>query len=72
MYALLNVKTNKFYRGENKYGNCYEVDLFIDAYTFKEIKDAYYRNTLLNLISLLHTNISFYFLVELESQPFDW
>lgn len=47
MYALLNVKNNKFFRGENKYGNCYEVDLFIEAYTFKDIKDAYYKNALL-------------------------
>jgi len=47
MYALLNVKNNKFFRGENKYGNCYEVDLFIEAHTFNDIKDAYYRNNLL-------------------------
>ena len=47
MYALLNVRNNKFFRRENKYGNCYEVDLFIEAYTFNDIKDAYYRNNLL-------------------------
>ena len=47
MYALLNVKTNKFYRGENKYRNCYEVETFIEAYTFNDIKDAYYKNNLL-------------------------
>ncbi len=47
MYALLNVKTNKFFRGENEYRNCYEVETFIEAYTFKELKDAYYKNNLL-------------------------
>ena len=47
MYALLNVKTNKFYKGENSYRNSYEVDTFLEACTFKNIKDAYYKNNLL-------------------------
>ena len=47
MYALLNKVTNRFYRIENEYGNCYEVNTFVEACTFKELKDAYYMNTLL-------------------------
>jgi len=47
MYALLNIKTNKFFRCENEYRNCYEVETFVEACTFKELKEAYYKNALL-------------------------
>lgn len=47
MYALLNVKTNRFFRIENEYRNCIEVDTFVEALTFKTIKEAYYKNNLL-------------------------
>lgn len=47
MYALLNIKTNRFFRIENEYRNCIEVDTFVEAMTFKTIKDAYYKNSLL-------------------------
>lgn len=46
MYALYNVKTKKFYVRENKYRNCVEVDKFIYAKNFKNIKDAYYEENL--------------------------
>lgn len=48
MYALLNNKTKKFFRLENQYHNCYEVDTFIEAKTFKTKKDAAYNNCLIN------------------------
>ena len=44
MYALYNPITKKFYRGENEWHNCYEVDTFIEAKTFKTLKDARYEN----------------------------
>ena len=47
MYALMNVKTKKFFRGENEFRNSYEVNTFVEAYTFKTLKEAYYQNTLL-------------------------
>ena len=47
MYALYNVRTKKFYVRENEYRNCVEVDKFIDAKNFKDIKDAYYLENLL-------------------------
>lgn len=43
MYALYNVRTKKFYVRENEYRNCVEVDKFIYAKNFKDIKDAYYE-----------------------------
>ena len=46
MYALYNVKTKKFYVRENEYRNCVEVDKFIYAKNFKNIKDAYYEENL--------------------------
>ena len=48
MYALLNNKTKKFFRLENQYHNCHEVDTFIEAKTFKTKKDAAYNNCLIN------------------------
>ena len=42
MYALYNVRTKKFFVRENSYKNCVEVNTFIEATTFKNIKDAYY------------------------------
>ena len=47
MYALYNPITKKFYRGENEWHNCYEVDTFIEAKTFKTLKDARYENCLI-------------------------
>jgi hypothetical protein len=47
MYALLNIKTNRFFRIENEYRNCIEVDTFVEALTFKTKKDAYYKSSFL-------------------------
>lgn len=47
MYALYNVKSKKFYARENEYRNCVEVDKFIDAKNFKDIKDAYYLENII-------------------------
>ena len=47
MFALFNIKTRKFYRRENEYRNCEEVDTFIEATTFKTKKDAAYKNCLI-------------------------
>ena len=44
MYALLNEKTGKFFRMENRYGVCIEVDTFIEAKTFKTKEAARYAN----------------------------
>lgn len=47
MYALLNITTNRFFRIENEYRICIEVDTFVEALTFKTIKDAYYKSSFL-------------------------
>lgn len=47
MYALFNIKSKKFFRLENKYRNCYEVDTFVEAKTFNTKKDAEYMNCLI-------------------------
>lgn len=47
MYALYNTVTKKFFRLEGEYHNCYEVDTFIEAKTYKNIKDATYENCLI-------------------------
>ena len=47
MYALYNVKSNRFFRRENKYRNMCEVNTFIEAKTFKTRKDAEYMNCLI-------------------------
>ena len=47
MYALYNVKINRFFRRENEYRNVCEVDTFIEAKTFKTRKDAEYMNCLI-------------------------
>lgn len=46
MFALFNIKTRKFYRRENEYRNCEEVNTFVEASTFKTKKDAEYANCL--------------------------
>lgn len=47
MYALYNVKSNRFFRRENEYRNVCEVDTFVEAKTFKTRKDAEYMNCLI-------------------------
>ena len=47
MFALYNKNSNKFFRLENEYHNCKEVNTFIEAKTFKTKKDAYYQNCLI-------------------------
>lgn len=47
MFALFNIKTRKFYRRENAYRNCEEVNTFVEAQTFKTKKDAEYTNCLI-------------------------
>lgn len=47
MFALFNINTRKFYRRENEYRNCVEVDTFVEAKTFKTKKDAEYANCLI-------------------------
>lgn len=47
MYALYNVKNKKFFVRENEYNNCIEVDKFIEAKNYRDIKDAYYENSLI-------------------------
>ena len=47
MFALYNKINKKFFRLENNYHNCYEVDKFIEAKTFKTKKDAEYQNCLI-------------------------
>ena len=47
MFALYNTVTRKFFRLENEYHNCYEVDTFVEAKTFKTKKDAEYNNCLI-------------------------
>lgn len=44
MYALLNEKTGKFFRMENQYGVCIEVDTFIEAKTYKTKEAAIFEN----------------------------
>ena len=47
MFALYNTVSKKFFRLEGEYHNCYEVNTFIEAKTFKDKKDAYYQNCLI-------------------------
>ena len=47
MFALYNTVTKKFFRLEGEYHNCYEVDTFIEAKTYKNKKDATYENCLI-------------------------
>lgn len=47
MFALYNLDSKKFFRYENEYRNCVEVDTFIEAFTFKTKKDAQYKNALI-------------------------
>jgi hypothetical protein len=47
MFALYNINSKRFFRIENEYHNCQEVDTFIEAKTFKTKKDAEYQNCLI-------------------------
>ncbi len=47
MFALYNTMSKKFFRLENEYHNCYEVNTFVEAKTFKTRKDAEYLNCLI-------------------------
>ena len=47
MYTLYNLTSKKFFRYENEYRNCVEVDTFIEATTFKIKKDTEYKNCLM-------------------------
>jgi hypothetical protein len=47
MFALYNINSKRFFRLENEYHNCKEVDTFVEAKTFKTKKDAYYQNCLI-------------------------
>ena len=47
MFAIYNINSKRFFRIENEYHNCKEVDTFIDAKTFKTKKDAEYQNCLI-------------------------
>ncbi len=47
MFALYNTVSKRFFRLENEYHNCYEVDTFVEAKTFKTRKDAEYLNCLI-------------------------
>lgn len=47
MFALYNTVSKKFFRLEGEYHNCYEVNTFIEAKTYKNKKDAEYQNCLI-------------------------
>ena len=47
MYALYNTVSKRFFRLEGEYHNCYEVETFIEAMTYKTVKDAAYQNCLI-------------------------
>lgn len=47
MFALYNLDSKKFFRYENEYRNCVEVDTFIEAITFKTKKEALYTNAMI-------------------------
>ncbi len=47
MFALYNLTSKRFFRYENEYMNCVEVDTFIEAITFKTRKDAEYKNAMI-------------------------
>lgn len=47
MFALYNTVSKKFFRSENEYHNCREVDTFIEAKTYDTKKDAEYNNCLI-------------------------
>ncbi len=47
MYALYNTVSKRFFRLEGEYHNCYEVNTFVEAKTYKTRKDAEYQNCLI-------------------------